>query len=195
MIDIRRGLEILKKNIRIAPEKPGVYRMLGEGGKVLYVGKAKNIKKRIVAYSHIEKLPVRLQRMVSEIERMEFIVVENEARALLLENELIKKLAPHYNILLKDDKSFPYLSLDVKAEYPVLCKYRGEKKDGYKYFGPFANAGAVNNVLDLLQKAFLLRSCSDSVFAHRDRPCLSDQTLFGAVRRQSFQRGIPAAGQ
>ena len=92
MIDIRRGLEILKKNIRIAPEKPGVYRMLGEGGKVLYVGKAKNIKKRIVAYSHIEKLPVRLQRMVSEIERMEFIVVENEARALLLENELIKKL-------------------------------------------------------------------------------------------------------
>lgn len=128
MIDIRRGLEILKKNIRIAPEKPGVYRMLGEGGKVLYVGKAKNIKKRIVAYSHIEKLPVRLQRMVSEIERMEFIVVENEARALLLENELIKKLAPHYNILLKDDKSFPYLSLDVKAEYPVLCKYRGEKR-------------------------------------------------------------------
>ena len=171
MIDIRRGLEILKKNIRIAPEKPGVYRMLGEGGKVLYVGKAKNIKKRIVAYSHIEKLPVRLQRMVSEIERMEFIVVENEARALLLENELIKKLAPHYNILLKDDKSFPYLSLDVKAEYPVLCKYRGE--------GVFA--------------AF--------VFGQRvcpPRPPLSDvsdQTLFGAVRRQSFQRGIPAAGQ
>ena len=199
MIDIRRGLEILKKNIRIAPEKPGVYRMLGEGGKVLYVGKAKNIKKRIVAYSHIEKLPVRLQRMVSEIERMEFIVVENEARALLLENELIKKLAPHYNILLKDDKSFPYLSLDVKAEYPVLCKYRGEKKDGYKYFGPFANAGAVNNVLDLLQKAFLLRSCSDSVFAHRDRPCLMYQIkrcsapCVGKVSKEEYRQLVNEA--
>ena len=199
MIDIRHGLEILKQNIRIAPEKPGVYRMLGENDKVLYVGKAKNIKKRIVAYSHIEKLPVRLQRMVSEIKRMEFIVVENEARALLLENELIKKLAPHYNILLKDDKSFPYLSLDVKAEYPMLCKYRGEKKDGYKYFGPFANAGAVNNVLDLLQKAFLLRSCSDSVFAHRDRPCLMYQIkrcsapCVGKVSKEEYRQLVNEA--
>ena len=152
-----------------------------------------------MAYSHIEKLPVRLQRMVSEIERMEFIVVENEARALLLENELIKKLAPHYNILLKDDKSFPYLSLDVKAEYPVLCKYRGEKKDGYKYFGPFANAGAVNNVLDLLQKAFLLRSCSDSVFAHRDRPCLMYQIkrcsapCVGKVSKEEYRQLVNEA--
>ncbi len=199
MTDIRRGLEILKQNIRIAPEKPGVYRMLGKDGKVLYVGKAKNIKKRIVAYSHLNKLPVRLQRMVAEIERMEFIVVENEAKALLLENELIKKLEPHYNILLKDDKSFPYLALDVRAEYPVLKKYRGEKKEGMKYFGPFANAGAVNNVLDLLQKAFLLRSCADSAFAHRDRPCLMYQIkrcsapCVGKISKEDYRRLVDEA--
>lgn len=173
--DIRLGLEILERNIKIAPEKPGVYRMLDADEKVLYVGKAKNIKKRIVAYSHIKKLPVRLQRMVAQIRRMEFIVVENEAKALLLENELIKKLEPKYNILLKDDKTFPYLSLNLKDEFPVLKKYRGVKKAGYKYFGPFANVLAVNNVLDLLQKAFLLRSCSDSGFKNRDRPCLMYQ--------------------
>lgn len=173
--DIRQGLEILERNIKIAPEKPGVYRMLDADEKVLYVGKAKNIKKRIVAYSHIGKLPVRLQRMVAQIRRMEFIVVENEAKALLLENELIKKLEPKYNILLKDDKTFPYLSLNLKDEFPVLKKYRGVKKAGYKYFGPFANVLAVNNVLDLLQKAFLLRTCSDSTFKNRDRPCLMYQ--------------------
>lgn len=199
MTDIKHGLEVLKENIRIAPEKPGVYRMLGKDDKVLYVGKAKNIKKRIVAYSHLNKLPLRLQRMVAEIERMEFIVVDSEAKALLLENELIKKLAQHYNILLKDDKSFPYLALDVKAEYPVIRKYRGEKKDGIKYFGPFANAGAVNNVLDLLQKAFLLRSCSESVFAHRDRPCLMYQIkrcsapCTGKISKENYRRLVDEA--
>lgn len=175
MISIKRGLEVLKQHIKIAPENPGVYRMLGAEGKVLYVGKAKNIKKRIVAYSHIDKLPIRLQRMVSEIEDMEFIIVENESKALLLENELIKKLEPKYNILLKDDKTFPSLVLDAKSDYPMLRKYRGVKKEGSKYFGPFANAGAVNNVLDFLQKAFLLRSCSDNIFNNRQRPCLMYQ--------------------
>ena len=173
--DIKLGLKILEKNIKIAPEKPGVYRMIDQNEKVLYVGKAKNIKKRIVAYSHIDKLPIRLQRMVAQIRRMEFIVVENEAKALLLENELIKKLEPKYNILLKDDKSFPYLCLNPAEDFPVLKKYRGVKKDKYKYFGPFANVLAVNNVLDLLQKVFLLRSCSDSNFKNRDRPCLMYQ--------------------
>ncbi len=173
--DIKRGLEILEQNIKIAPEKPGVYRMLDEDENVLYVGKAKNIKKRIVAYSRINQLPARLQRMVAQIRRMEFIIVENEAKALLLENELIKKLEPKYNILLKDDKTFPYLSLNLKEDFPVLKKYRGVKKSGYKYFGPFASVGAVNNVLDLLQKAFLLRSCSDVNFKNRERPCLMYQ--------------------
>ena len=175
MANIKQGLEILKNNIRIAPEKPGVYRMIGADDKVLYVGKAKNIKKRIVAYSHFNKLPARLQRMVSEIQRMEFIVVENEARALLLENELIKELEPKYNILLKDDKTFPHLMIDVGADFPCLRKYRGQRQDKNKYFGPFANVMAVNHVLDILQKAFLLRSCRDAVFHNRQRPCLLHQ--------------------
>lgn len=175
MIDIKKGLSILKRYIDIAPEQAGVYRMIDEGGRVLYVGKAKNIKKRIVAYSHIEKLPLRLQKMVSEISIMEFVVVENETKALLLESDLIKKLEPKYNILLKDDKSFPYLMLEEGTDYPMLKKYRGVKKDGVKYFGPFANAMAVNYVLDILQKAFLLRSCSDTVFKNRTRPCLAYQ--------------------
>ena len=175
MPDIRHGLEILKTNIKIAPEKPGVYRMLGENDKVLYVGKAKNIKKRIVAYSHLDKLPIRLQRMVSEIKRMEFIIVENEARALLVENELIKELEPKYNILLKDDKTFPHLMIDVASDFPCLRKYRGKRTDKNKYFGPFASVMAVNNVLDILQKAFLLRSCRDAVFHNRQRPCLLHQ--------------------
>ena len=173
--DIRQGLEILKKHIKVAPEKPGVYRMIGADEKVLYVGKAKNIKKRIVAYSHIDKLPYRLQRMVSEIRRMEFIIVENEAKALLMENELIKRLEPRYNILLKDDKTFPHLVIDVESEFPSLRKYRGKRNDKSKYFGPFAGVLAVNNVLDTVQKAFLLRSCRDNVFKNRERPCLMYQ--------------------
>ncbi len=175
MGNIKQGLEILKNNIKIAPEAPGVYRMLGENDEVLYVGKAKNIKKRIVAYSHFDKLPIRLQRMVSQIKRMEFIIVENEAKALLMENELIKELEPKYNILLKDDKTFPHLMIDVTSEYPCLRKYRGKRQDKNKYFGPFASVGAVNNVVDILQKAFLLRSCRDAVFKNRQRPCLMHQ--------------------
>ncbi|MBS4773288.1 MAG: excinuclease ABC subunit UvrC [Proteobacteria bacterium] len=149
--------------------------MISEYDEVLYVGKAKNIKKRIVAYSHIDKLPVRLQQMVAQIARMEFIIVENEARALLVENELIKKFKPRYNILLKDDKTFPHLMIDMQAAYPCLRKYRGQRRDRNKYFGPFASVGAVNSVIDVVQKAFLLRSCSDTVFHNRQRPCLQYQ--------------------
>ena len=133
MADIAYGLEVLKKHIAIAPEKPGVYRMIGEGDKVLYVGKAKNIN----------RLPARLQRMVSEIKRMEFIIVESEAKALLVENELIKNLEPKYNILLKDDKTFPHLMIDVQSEFPALlwafCQYRcGEFGAGYRAESVFA---------------------------------------------------------
>ena len=175
MGNIQQGLENLKRHIKVAPEAPGVYRMLGENDEVLYVGKAKNIKKRIVAYSHFDKLPIRLQRMVAQIKRMEFIIVENEAKALLMENELIKELEPKYNILLKDDKTFPHLVIDVTSKFPSLRKYRGKRQDKNKYFGPFANATAVNSVLDIVQKAFLLRSCRDGVFNNRQRPCLMYQ--------------------
>ena len=172
LFDLKKGLDNLKKYIKIAPENAGVYRMINSSDEVLYVGKAKNIKKRIVAYSHIEKLPKRLQQMVAQIDKMEFVVVDNEARALLVENELIKKYSPKYNILLKDDKTFPYLTIDVESEFPRLSKYRGVKKDKNKYFGPFASVLAVNSVVDILQKVFMLRSCRDTSFKNRQRPCL-----------------------
>lgn len=199
MADIAYGLEVLKKHIAIAPENPGVYRMIGEGDKVLYVGKAKNIKKRIVAYSHFNRLPARLQRMVSEIKRMEFIIVESEAKALLVENELIKNLEPKYNILLKDDKTFPHLMIDVQSEFPALRKYRGARNDKCKYFGPFASIGAVNSVLDTVQKAFLLRSCRDNVFHNRQRPCLLYQIkrcsapCSGKISREDYRKLVNEA--
>lgn len=172
MFDIKLGLDVLRKNVKVAPEAPGVYRMLNENGEILYVGKAKNIKKRIVAYTHIEQLTIRLQRMVAEVRKMEFIIVENENRALIVENELIKKFNPKYNILLKDDKSYPHLMLNLSDEFPALRKFRGQRKDKCKYFGPYASATDVNNVLDIIQKIFMLRSCRDNVFHNRKRPCL-----------------------
>ena len=193
-VSIHQGLETLKKYIKIAPEQPGVYRMIGDNDVVLYVGKAKNIKKRIISYSRINKLPLRLQRMVSEIKRMEFIIVENETKALLVENELIKKLEPRYNILLKDDKTFPHLMIDVNSDFPSLRKYRGARKDNNRYFGPFANVLAVNNVQDILQKAFLLRSCRDTVFCSRTRPCLMYQIkrcsapCVGRINKEEYRK-------
>ena len=172
MPDIKHGIEVIKNNVKIAPVNPGVYRMLDKNGKVLYVGKAKSIKKRIVAYTHFDKLPDHIKRMVSEVDRMEFIIVENEAKALLMENDLIKKLEPKYNILLKDDKTFPHLMINLQDDFPALRKSRGARRDRCKYFGPFASASAVNNVMDLVQKAFRLRSCRDSVFNNRERPCM-----------------------
>lgn len=172
MFNIKEGLKILQENVKLAPEKPGVYRMLNEKNIVLYVGKAKNIKKRIIAYTRIEQLPVRLQKMVAEIKKMEFIVVENENRALIVENELIKKFNPKYNILLKDDKTYPHLMMDLSEEYPSLRKFRGSRGSNCKYFGPYASAAMVKEVLDIIQKIFQLRSCQDSVFKTRKRPCM-----------------------
>ncbi len=172
MADIKHGLEVLNHNVKIAPSAPGVYRMISKSDEVLYVGKAKSIKKRIVAYTKFDKLPTRLKRMVSEVDRMEFIIVENEAKALLMENELIKRFSPRFNILLKDDKTFPHLMIDPSEDYPALRKQRGRRQDKFRYFGPFVSGLAVNNVMDIIQKAFLLRSCRDAVFKNRERPCL-----------------------
>ena len=199
MFDIKKGLENLKDYVKIAPECAGVYRMIDKNGVVLYVGKAKNIKKRIVAYSHIEKLPKRLQQMVAQIDKMEFVVVENEARALLVENELIKQFAPKYNILLKDDKTFPHLMIDLSSDFPKLAKYRGGRKDKNKYFGPFASVLAVNEVIDVLQKVFLLRSCRDNVFNNRQRPCLMYQIkrcsapCVGKISKDEYRKSVEKA--
>jgi len=196
MPDIQHGIEVIKKNVQIAPQKSGVYRMIDKNGKVLYVGKAKNIKKRITNYTHFNRLPDHIKRMVSEVERMEFIVVENEAKALLMENELIKKLEPKYNILLKDDKTFPHLMINTREEFPALRKSRGAHKDKSKYFGPFASATAVNSVMDIIQKAFLLRSCRDNVFNNRERPCMLYQIkrcsapCVGKISKENYQQSV-----
>ena len=175
MFDIKKGIEVLQKNVKLAPEKPGVYRMLNDKDEVLYVGKAKSIKKRIIAYTRVEQLTARLQRMVAEVRKMEFIIVENENRALIVENELIKKYNPKYNILLKDDKTYPHLMINLLEDYPSLRKYRGNREGNYKYFGPYASVTSVNEVIDIIQKIFMIRSCRDSVFNTRKRPCLLHQ--------------------
>ena len=146
--------------------------MLDRKGDALYVGKARNLKSRIQNYTHPAGLSNRLRRMVAETAILEIVVTATEAEALLLECNLIKRLMPRYNVLLRDDKSFPFIHLTAGHDFPQLTKYRGARDKVGAYFGPFASAGAVNRTLITLQKAFLLRSCSDSVFANRTRPCL-----------------------
>ena len=166
------GVEVVEQHLKTLPAKPGVYRMLGEGGKVLYVGKAKNLKKRVASYTKPERQTIRIRRMVAQTRSMEFVTTHTEAEALLLESNLIKKLAPRYNILLRDDKSFPEILVTSAHEFPRVLKHRGARKVTGEYFGPFASVWAVNETLTVLQRAFLLRTCTDNVFANRTRPCL-----------------------
>ena len=154
------------------PPTPGVYRMLDRKGDALYVGKARNLKSRVQNYAHPAGLSNRLRRMVAETATMEIVVTHTEAEALLLECNLIKRLMPRYNVLLRDDKSFPFIHLTAGHDFPQLTKYRGARTKDGSYFGPFASAGSVNRTLVTLQKAFLLRACSDSIFSARTRPCL-----------------------
>lgn len=166
------GLSIIKDYVKIAPTQAGVYRMLNAHGKVLYVGKAKNIKQRITAYTQPNRMITRILKMVSETREMVFVTTRTEAEALLLEAQLIKRFDPPFNVMLKDDKSFPYILLRHTHEWPQITKHRGaQKRDGI-YYGPFASAGAVNRTLNILQKAFQLRSCTDAVLENRQRPCL-----------------------
>ena len=163
---------MLRAALRNVPGSPGVYRMLDRKGDALYVGKARNLKSRVQNYTHPAGLSNRLRRMVAETAVLEIVVTATEAEALLLECNLIKRLMPRYNVLLRDDKSFPFIHLTADHKFPQLTKYRGARDKDGAYFGPFASAGAVNRTLITLQKAFLLRSCSDNVFANRTRPCL-----------------------
>ena len=167
----KTSLQILEKFICQAPSSPGVYRMLDEKKNVLYVGKAKNVHKRLTAYTHLEKLPKRLQQMVLLINHVTIVSTQTESEALLLESDLIKELKPKYNILLRDDKSYPYIQLSAE-DFPRLMKYRGKLSKKEHFFGPFASAQAVNHTLQILQKAFLLRTCSNAIFNNRSRPCL-----------------------
>lgn len=170
-----RGVDVIKDNLSRLPKKPGVYRMFGEDDTVLYVGKAKNLSARVSSYTRIGGHTQRIAAMILATARMEFVVTETETEALLLEASLIKSLKPRYNILLRDDKSFPYILIRRDHEAPQVLKYRGSKQDRGDYFGPFASAHAVTRTIDTLQKAFLLRTCEDSVFSTRKRPCMLHQ--------------------
>lgn len=166
------GIKCIESFVKVLPDTPGVYRMLDVNDKVLYVGKAKNLKKRVSNYIRNTGHSMRILKMISLTANMDFIITETETEALLLEANLIKKLKPIYNILLRDDKSFPYIVIPNQHLYPGLYKHRGAKICSGNYYGPFANASAVSRTLKSLQQAFLLRSCSDSFFANRTRPCL-----------------------
>jgi excinuclease ABC subunit C len=169
------GAALIKDEVTRLPDAPGVYRMIGEGDEVLYVGKAKSLKKRVIQYAQGRFHTNRIAHMVDATRSMEFVTTRTEADALLLEINLIKSLKPRFNVLLRDDKSFPEIVIRRDHDAPQLRKHRGAHTIKGDYFGPFASAWAVNRTLNTLQKAFLLRSCSDSVYETRDRPCMLHQ--------------------
>ncbi|WP_420605633.1 excinuclease ABC subunit UvrC [Novosphingopyxis sp.] len=170
--DLEAGVAAIRNVWKTLPQRPGVYRMHDSGGEVLYVGKARSLKSRVVNYTQWAQLPARLQRMVSQTRGMTIVTTESEAEALLLEAQLIKRYRPPYNVLLRDDKSFPYILLRQDHAFPRIQKHRGARRAKGQYYGPFASAGSVGRTLNALQKMFLLRSCTDSFFNNRSRPCL-----------------------
>ncbi|MFP6731694.1 MAG: excinuclease ABC subunit UvrC [Alphaproteobacteria bacterium] len=172
---LAQGREVILAALPSLPSSPGVYRMVSAKGDVLYVGKAKNLKKRVASYSKIAGQSTRILRMVAQTASLEVVSTHTEVEALLLEANLIKKLRPRYNILLRDDKSFPYILITGDDKWPRISKHRGARKRKGEYFGPFASAGAVNQTVNALARAFPMRSCSDSIFASRTRPCLQYQ--------------------
>jgi excinuclease ABC subunit C len=166
------GRAVIARHAKHAPAAPGVYRMIGAAGEVLYVGKAKNIRKRIVAYARLTGHTSRIARMIAATTALEFVSTATETEALLLEANLIKRLRPRFNVLLRDDKSFPYILLTADHAAPQICKHRGARTRPGDYFGPFAAVSAVNRTITALERAFLIRSCSNAVYESRTRPCL-----------------------
>nr|WP_271204050.1 excinuclease ABC subunit UvrC [Methylopila jiangsuensis] len=172
---MRRGVEVIRGHLKHLPNGPGVYRMFDARGDVLYVGKARSLKKRVASYARGVGHNNRIARMIAETSAMEFVSTETETEALLLEANLIKRLRPRYNVLMRDDKSFPYILIATDHPAPQIAKHRGARTRKGDYFGPFASAGAVGRTIDALERAFLLRSCADSYYERRTRPCLQFQ--------------------
>ena len=170
--DIEAGVAAIRNVLQTLPTRSGVYRMHDAKGDVLYVGKARSLKQRVANYTQVKGLTKRLQRMIAQTRSMTIVTTNNEAEALLLEAQLIKRYRPAYNVLLRDDKSFPFILLRGDHDFPRVQKHRGARRAPGNYYGPFASAGSVNNTLNALQKLFLLRSCTDGFFKTRDRPCL-----------------------
>ncbi len=202
------GPDVIRRFGRMLPNRPGVYRMIDAKGEVIYVGKARSLRNRVMNYTRLGGHTSRIAAMIAATANMEFVTTETEAEALLLEANLIKKHKPRYNVVLRDDKSFPYILIARDHRVPQLAKHRGARSRKGSYFGPFASAWAVNRTINSLQKAFLLRSCSDSVFENRTRPCLLfqikrcsapctgeiDETSYGALveEAEDFLRGRSA---
>lgn len=190
------GTEVIEKYLKTLPGGPGVYRMINAKGDVLYVGKAKSLKKRVTSYTKLTRQSNRLRRMVMETAAMEFVTTHTEAEALLMEADFIKRYRPRYNILLRDDKSFPSILLTRDHAFAQVLKHRGAQSRKGDYFGPFASVWAVNETLATLQRAFLLRSCSDTVFASRTRPCLQHQIkrcsapCVGRISEDDYQASV-----
>ena len=169
------GAGVIESALATVPLDPGVYRMLDAKGDALYVGKARSLRKRVASYAQPGRLSERLRRMVGETAALEVITTHTEAEALLLEANLIKRLKPRFNIVLRDDKSYPWLMLTEDHPFPQIVKHRGAHTRKGSYWGPFASAWAVNQTVTAMQRVFLLRSCADTVFANRSRPCLLHQ--------------------
>jgi excinuclease ABC subunit C len=172
VVSLKGGAEAIAAAVKRLPDKPGVYRMIDEKGTMLYVGKARSLKKRVASYTRLWGQPGRTMRMIQATASLEAIVTRTETEALLLEANLIKRLRPRYNVLLRDDKSFPYILITADHEAPQIVKHRGAHRRKGDYFGPFASAGAVDRTINAMERAFLLRSCSDGVYESRTRPCL-----------------------
>ncbi len=193
------GATVIEAALATMPMGPGVYRMLDAKGEALYVGKARSLKKRVAAYTQPARLPERLRRMVSLTASMEVVTTHTEAEALLLEANLIKRLKPHYNIVLRDDKSYPWLMLTEDHPFPQIAKHRGARLRKGSYWGPFASAWAVNQTVTAMQRVFLLRSCADTVFTNRTRPCLLYQIkrcsapCVGRISREDYVKLVNQA--
>ena len=172
---MQKGIDNIKSIISNIPQASGIYKMISKKNEILYIGKAKNLSKRVSSYANPLRLNGRLQKMISLVEKIEFIRTENETKALLLEATLIKEIKPKFNILLKDDKTYPNIELSLGSKWPKITKHRGKKKQTHRYFGPFASAHHVDVTIDTLQKVFSLRTCSDHELSNRKRPCVQYQ--------------------
>lgn len=198
---LSRGVDAIRAVVEQLPLSPGVYRMMNAKGEVLYVGKARQLKRRVVNYTQPVNLSNRIRRMVAETISMEVITTHTEVEALLLESNLIKKLAPRYNVLLRDDKSFPHILVTSDHPFPQITKHRGPRERKGRYYGPFASAGSVSRTLIALQRVFLLRICSDAMFASRKRPCLQYQIkrcsapCVGLIGPEDYAATVDSASQ